>query len=357
MEHNRLCIAFPRWISAAVSTLKQVAEKAGVSVSVASRSLNGHAKTYRISDATVSRVKEAADKLDFRPSQTARSLRLKKTGLVGVVVPDLSNPFFASISQSIALSAEAEGYSVIVADSREETEHEIRLLQQLEDRQVEALVVCPVGTQSTHLQQINEGGTPVVLADRTFPECDLVQVTSEHRAGAVKATRLLTAKGHRVIGVLQGLPGTLPNDQRLSGHAEALKESGVVLDQSLIRGNNFTEASGFDSAKKLLTDRPDITALFAFSTPNAMGALRAANESGRHVPQDLSIVGFDDSPYADLMNVPLTTVCQDVDKIGQIAADLALRAVGSSKGRKRKTRHDVKTRVIVRNSISSVRDS
>jgi len=340
-----------------VSTLKQVAEKAGVSVSVASRSLNGHAKTYRISDATVSRVKEAADKLDFRPSQTARSLRLKKTGLVGVVVPDLSNPFFASISQSIALSAEAEGYSVIVADSREETEHEIRLLQQLEDRQVEAIVVCPVGTQSAHLLQINEHGTPVVLADRTFPKCDLVQVTSEHRVGAVKATRLLTAKGHRVIGVLQGLPGTLPNDQRLSGHAEALKESGLMLDQSLIKGNNFTEASGFDSAKKLLTDRPDVTALFAFSTPNAMGALRAANESGRQVPQDLSIVGFDDSPYADLMNVPLTTVCQDVDKIGQIAADLALRAVGGSKGKKRKTRHDVKTRVIIRNSISSVRDS
>ncbi|TWU55853.1 LacI family DNA-binding transcriptional regulator [Rubripirellula reticaptiva] len=338
------------------TTLSQVAEQAGVSVSVASRSLNGHAKAYRISDETATRVKEAADMLGFRPSQTARSLRLKKTGLVGVVVPDLSNPFFASISQSIALSAEAEGYSVIVADSREQTEHEIRLLQQLEDRQVEALVVCPVGTESKHLQQINERGTPVVLADRTFPDCELLQVTSEHRVGAVTATRLLTTKGHRVIGVLQGLPGTLPNEQRLSGHAEALAEIGISFDQSLVMGNNFTETSGFESAMQLLADRPDVTALFAFSTPNAMGALRAAIKSERHVPQDLSVVAFDDSPYADLMNVPLTTVCQDVDGIGQLAADLVLRALTNSKGRKRKKRHDIKTQVIIRNSISSVKD-
>lgn len=338
-------------------TLSQVAQKAGVSVSVASRSLNGHAKTYRISDATVSRVKEAADQLGFRPSQTARSLRLKKTGLLGVVVPDLSNPFFASISRSIALAAETEGYSVIVADSRERTEHEIRMLQQLEDRQVEALVVCPVGIKSEHLQQISQRGTPIVLADRTFPDCDLVQVTSEHQSGALKATRLLTAKGHRVIGVLQGLPGTLPNEQRLRGHAEALQEVDVAFAQSLVVGDNFSETSGYDSAKQLLRDRPDLTAIFALSTPNAMGALRAAIELGRRVPQDLSIVGFDDCPYADLMNVPLATVCQDVDRIGQLAADLALVAASGSKSKKSKKQHCVSTRVIVRDSISRLSDS
>ncbi|WP_166820481.1 LacI family DNA-binding transcriptional regulator [Thalassoroseus pseudoceratinae] len=339
------------------TTLSQVAQKAGVSVSVASRSLNGHAKAYRISDATVSRVKAAADQLGFRPSQTARSLRLQKTGLVGVVVPDLSNPFFASISRSIALSAETEGYSVIVADSREQTDHEIRMLHQLESRQVEALVVCPVGTESGHLQNISERGTPVVLADRTFPNCDLVQVTSDHHSGALKATRLLTAKGHRVIGVLQGLPGTLPNEQRLQGHMTALEEVGVAFDESLVVGDNFTETSGFDSTKTLLMDRPDVSAIFAFSTPNAMGALRAATELGRRVPDDLSIVGFDDCPFADLMNVPLTTVCQDVNRIGQLAADLALTAAAGSNRQKLKKRHSIKTRVIVRNSISPLRNS
>ncbi|WP_237607595.1 LacI family DNA-binding transcriptional regulator [Roseimaritima sediminicola] len=333
-----------------------MAERAGVSVSVASRSLNGHAKAYRISEATVLRVKAAADQLGFRPSHTARSLRLKKTGLVGVVVPDLANAFFASISRTIALAAEAEGYSVIVADSREQTEHEVRLLHQLEARQVEAFVVCPVGSEDAHLRQIDGRGTPVVLADRTFPDCGLLQVTSQHRRGARQATELLTAKGHRLIGVLQGLPGTLPNDQRLCGHAEALAKVGISMDHSLVAGDNFTEASGYVSAKRLLAERPDLTALFAFSTPNAMGALRAAAEAGRSVPEDLSLVTFDDCPYADLMRVPLSTVCQDVERIGQLAAELALRAVTGSARKKTQCRHDVETRVIVRDSISSVRN-
>jgi len=335
------------------ATLKRVAENAGVSVSVASRALNGQAKTYRISAATEKRVRESAEVLGFRPSQTARSLRTKKTGLVGVVVPDLANPFFASISRAIALAVEADDYSVIVADSREQTEHEIRLLRQLEDRQVETLVVCPVGTLFKHLQSIRQRGTPIVLVDRTFPDCDLPQVTSEHRVGTIKATQLFTKFGHRVIGVLQGLPGTFPNDQRLLGHAEVLREFGITPDATLIAGNNFTEASGYHATMNLLSQRTDITGLLALSTPNAMGALRAAKELGRRIPDDLSIVAFDDFPFADLMEVPLTTVCQNVDRIGELAAQLVLKAL-DPKSSSRKTRFDVKVRVIKRNSLAKV---
>lgn len=332
-------------------TLKEIAQIAGVSVSVASRALNGHAKAYRISEQTAKRVRDCADELGFRPSQTARSFRLKKTGLIGVVVPDLANPFFASIARSVTLAAEADDFSVIVADSREETDHEIRLLGQLQSRKVEGLVVCPVGLDRGHLQEIHHRGTPLVLADRTFPDCDLVQVTSEHRAGAAKATQLLTKKGHRTIGVLQGLPGTLPNEERLLGHRAVLCETGMTCDESLIAGNNFTEASGYHSAKFLLSTRIDITALFALSTPNAMGALRAAQELGREVPRDLSVVAFDDSPFADLMSVPLTTVCQNVQGIGKHAASMVLKLISSAKPI-RKTRHEVKVRVIHRKSIS-----
>ena len=338
------------------TTLRQVAEKAGVSVSVASRVLNGHSKTYRISEETERRVKCVANELRFRPSQTARSLRTKKTGLIGVVVPDLSNPFFASISRAVTLAVEVDDFSVIVADSREETEHEVRLLKQLEDRQVEALVVCPVGTQSQHLVSIHNRGTPIVLADRTFPDCNLLQVTSQHEIGAVKATRLLTRNGHRVIGVLQGLPGTLPNELRLQGHASAMGDIGISFEKSLVEGNNFSEASGYHSTLKLLSSRDDVTALFALSTPNAMGALRAAKELGRRVPKDLSIVSFDDSPFAELMNVPLTTVCQDAYQIGELVAKLVLSELDPNTSL-RKTKHEVNVRVINRHSICRVNDS
>lgn len=336
-------------------TLSQVAKEAGVSVSVASRSLNGRAKDYRISEATESRVKRVADRLEFRPSQTARALRSQRTGLIGVVVPDLSNPFFASISRSVALQMEPGGYSVIVADSREETQHEKRLLKQLESRQVEALVVCPVGTESEHLIQIYQRGTPLVLADRTFPDCDLLQVTSEHWVGAAKATRLLIQKGHRTIGVLQGLPRTLPNEQRLLGHASVLQEFGLAADSSLVAGDNFTEASGYHAAKRLLSQRPDITALFGFSIPNTMGAMRAAIELNRDVPTDLSLIAFDDSPFADLMRIPLTTVRQDVQRVGDLASELVMKELGA-KSAQRKRQHFVKTKIVHRNSITRPRN-
>ncbi len=268
-------------------------------------------------------------------------------------MPDLANPFFASVSRAVTLAAEADGYSVIVGDSREQTAHEVRLLEQLQDRQVEAFVVCPVGQASEHLVAIHDRGTPIVLADRTFPESSLLQVTSEHFHGAEKATRLLVDNGHRVIGILQGLPDTLPNEQRLKGHMSTLKKSGIDYDASLISGDNFTEQSGYEATLNLLNSRPDITALFAVSTPNAMGALRAAKELGRTVPNNLSIVTFDDSPFADLMRVPLTTVCQDVEQLGQLAASLVMKAI-DPKNRKRKTQHEIKTRIAKRDSISRV---
>ena len=266
-------------------TLRKVAEAAGVSVSVASRALNGPAKSYRISQGTEGRVKHTARQLGFRPSQPARALRLQKTGLIGVVVPDLANPFFASISRAVTLAAESEDYCVIMGDSRKDTRHEIRLLKQLQDRQVEALVVCPVGQQYRRLLEIQQHGTPIVLADRTFPHVELTQVTSQHQRGAEKAMRLLTSHGHRVIGVLQGLPGPLPNTRRLQGHRAGLKRAGIAIDRTLIAGQNFTESSGYQATRALLTQRPDITALFALSTPNAMGGLRAAQEMGARVPK------------------------------------------------------------------------
>lgn len=335
-------------------TLKEVAGAAGVSVSVASRSLSGQAQTYRIHKDTEARVKLAAEKLGFRPSHVARSLQSQKTGLIGIVVPELTNPFFAYIARSITLAAEQLGLSVIVADSREETEHELRLVKQLEDRQVEALVVCPVGRSSTHLLEVQDRGTPMVLVDRTFPDEPVMQVTSAHHAGALKATQFLINMSHRVIGVLQGLPGTLPNQQRLDAYRHAVRAAGITCDETLIAGDNFSEQSGYQSARQLLEMRSDITALFAFSTPNAMGGMRAAMELGVSVPDDLSFIAFDDSPYANLMQVPLTTVCQDVETLGNKAASLVIAALSKTKSRWRKTYYEVPARLIRRNSVKKV---
>ncbi|MEM9586725.1 MAG: LacI family DNA-binding transcriptional regulator, partial [Planctomycetota bacterium] len=329
-----------------------VAEAAGVSVSTASRALAGKAKAYRISDRTAANIQTVADSLGYRPSYLARSLRLRRSGLIGVVVPDVANPFFAAIAREITLLVEASGYSVLLADSRDDTAIEKRLAQQLADRQVEGLIVCPVGLEPEHLLAIQSSGIPLVLVDRVFPGHDLVTVTSRHRSGAEASAKLLMAKGHRTIGVLQGIPGTLPNEERLAGLRSVLADHGHALEPELIAGENFTEKSGYEAAKELLSTRSDITALFAISTPNALGGLRAARELGWSIPDRLSLVAFDDHPFGDFMAVPLTTVSQDVRALGTTAAEILMTHL-ETKSRPDQSEHLIDTSLTLRQSIDA----
>ncbi len=184
-------------------TLAEVAEAAGVSVSTASRALNGRAKAYRISQKTIDHVKEHALRLGFQPSLLAKSLQSKRSGLIGVIVPDVSNPFFASIAREVTLQAETSGYSVLLADSRETTEVEAKLLSELRSRRVEGIVVCPVGDESQHLSIADEAGTPLVLVDRCFLETSLTSVTSDNTGGAKLGIQELVKKGHKARHISQ----------------------------------------------------------------------------------------------------------------------------------------------------------
>ena len=332
-------------------TLHHVADAAGVSVSTASRALNGRAKAYRISEKTVVAVQKQADRLGFQPSLLARSLQSQRSGLIGVIVPDVSNPFFSAIAREVTIQAEEIGFSVLLADSRETTSVEIKLFDELRSRRVEAFVVCPVGTDSEHLSKADKAGTPIVLVDRCFPKTSLTGVTSDNVLGTQQGLQQLLKQGHTEIGCLQGLPGTFPNEQRLSTIRSTLKDAGLPFTASQIAGDNFTEQSGYESAMHLLSSRPDITALFALSTPNAFGALRAAEEIGRTVPNNLSIITFDDSPFAEFMRVPLSTVSQDVERLGRTAAQIITKQLQTGK-KPRKRTHTIPVKLIPRHSIS-----
>lgn len=335
------------------STLSDVAREANVSVSTASRVLNGLAEKYRISQSTAQLVRQSAEKLGFRPSQVARSLRLKRTGLVGIVVPDLANTFFSSIARSVTVSAEADGFSAILADSGGLVEKEKQLIDQLVARSVEALVVCPIGLNFEHLERVHQQGIPLVVVDRCKASSSMTQVTSDHIAGTRLAMNLLLENGHRQIGVLQGIAGTLPCDQRLQGVQESLSEVGVAFDSSMVAGDQFTYESGYQSALELLTTYPKITALFAMSTPNAFGAYQAAIELGLRVPDDISLVCFDDVAFADFMQVPLTTVSQDVPELGRLAASLVTGQLVNGKV-PTQTMHKLPVTLLTRASVGKV---
>lgn len=334
-------------------TLKAIAAHLGVSVTTVSRSLSGQGARYRISERTQGAVRRLARRLDFSPNPLARGLRLKKTATIGLIIPDVSNPFFARIAHCVTIAARDHHHSVLLADSQEQTRLEIDSIDALLRRQVDGLILCPVGIADAHLRSLVRGPVPVILVDRHFPRLALPSVTSDNLGGARAATSHLLAAGHRRIGVLQGLPETSTNRDRLTGYRSALAARGVRTDPRLVAGDTFLEDSGYRAARRLLRAKPRPTALFALGNLIALGALRAIAEAGLRIPGDISLVAFDDHPYANHLAPPVATVAQDADALGRIAAGALFSRV-RAQSLNSSQRHVVPTRLVSRGSVQTV---
>jgi LacI family transcriptional regulator len=335
-------------------TLKRIAEQLGISVTTVSRSLSGEARRYRIGRETEQAVRELAESLGFTPNQLARGLRLKKTATIGLVIPDVSNPFFAGIARQIAIGARDDRYSVIVCDSQENDDLEIESLELLRARGVEGIVLCPVGRSAKHLAKFESGELPIVLADRYFPGLQLPYVVSDNHAGAKEATDYLIQNGHQRIACLQGLPETSPNDDRLRGYRDAMAAHQIPVDEALIVGDGFGEQNGYIAAKSLLSAAGDFTAILAFSNLISLGAIHALTEAGLRIPDDTSIISFDDQPYSAFLAAPMTTVAQRSSEMGTIAVRMLFDRIQSSE---RMTPQGVMlpTSLVARGSVQNLR--
>ncbi len=303
-------------------TLKLLADELGLSTCTVSRVLNGKGQQYRIAKRTQKRVVEHARQRGFSPNLVARGLRMKKTHTVGLVLPDLSNPFFAKIARSVAEETHKNKYTLEVCDSQDSTDLEIDALRLLRDRQVDGLILGPVGNESEHLVSLTSGSQPVILVDRYFSDLKLPYVTSDNFGAGEMATRHLLRYGHRKIACAQGLPNTVTNVRRLEGFRHAMRAHKARIVKKMIIGNAFTRESGYQATRMLLEQNCDFTALLAFSNQIALGALRALSEAGVEVPQDVSLVAFDSIEGVEFFATPLTTVAQPVREIGARAASM-----------------------------------
>ncbi len=303
-------------------TLKHIAKELGVSATTVSRVLSGKARQFRIGRETEAAVQRLAAEMNFRPNRVARGLRLNRTESIGLVIPDVSNPFFAGIAKEVALGARDCGYSVIICDSQESEEREIESLELLRERGAEGVVLCPVGRSAEHLSTFAGKHWPMVLADRYFPGLPLPYVVSDNHAGAREAVDYLIDNGHNRIACVQGSRGTSPNEDRLQGYREALTAKQIEVDETLVVGDGFGEQNGYISTKLLLKSAPDITAIFAMSNLISLGVLRAIAEEGLRVPEDISVVSFDDQPYSAYLASPMTAVALRCSEMGRIAVKL-----------------------------------
>ncbi|MCF8266340.1 MAG: LacI family transcriptional regulator, partial [Melioribacteraceae bacterium] len=287
-------------------TLKNIAEKTGCSVSTISRVLNKKGKQFRISKETQELILRTAEELDYKPNELARGLRLKKSNTIGLLVPDISNPFFAHVTHIIQQYAYSEGYTLIVCNTNEDISLEIDHIDLLRRKGVDGFIILPVGTESAHIKELANRNFPFVLMDRIFENLDSNAVVVDNQKGSYQAVKHLIDNGHTRIAIIQGLKKTSTNSARLKGYSEALREANIELDDRLIVGNDFRRENGYIETKLLLKRKDPPTAIFSTGDLITLGILEAMSEESKSIPKDISLVSFDDIDYAPFLVAPLT---------------------------------------------------
>ena len=301
-------------------TIRHVAMRAGVAVGTVSHYLN---RSAPVADGTARRIQRTIDRLGYRPDLGARSLRVRRTQSVGLVLPNISNPFYSEVARVIEHALWERGFQTLLCDSSGEPERERAHLDGLESRRVDGiLLIRSSGRAAARAEPDQRGGVPVVYVDRAV--AGRHSVTSDNRMGGELAARHLAELGHRRIGVLAGEKAVLNVQQRLQGFRGELDRHGLALaDDAAINGPQALEL-GYEVERLVLLD-PRPTAVFATNDIVAIGAWRRLLELGLRIPQDVSLVGFDDIEMSRLLFPPLTTVSQDKSAMGEQAAALLLR--------------------------------
>ncbi len=331
-----------------VATIVDVAKAAGVSATTVSHVING---TRFVSEATVDRVRAAMAELNYRPNVIARSLRTRETRTVGLVVSDVTNPFFTSIVRTIEDEMLKVGYNIMLCDTDEKPEREETYLNLLVGKRVDGLIVAPSSGNADLLNDAIQQGTPIVLLDRYIQGVSADVVLSDNGEGAFDAVKYLAGLGHRRIGIVAGRLEVSTGADRLEGYERALSDHGIPVNQELVAIADFKRETAHEKARHMLSLERRPTALFVCNNVMTAGVMAAIRELRLRVPEDISVVGFDDSDWAALMNPSLTVVAQGIDELGQRAADLLLRRI--SRGPvKNPRRIMVKPRLIVRDSCA-----
>ncbi len=297
--------------------IKDIAKKTGLSITTVSRVLNGKAKQYRIGEKSQQIVEEAAKELNYIPNHFAANLRSGKSNTLGLILPSLDNPFFARVASLINIEVRAYGYALFIADSNENIETEKIELQQFASRNIEGLIIVPCSNEVRHIEQINNQGLPLILLDRYFENSDIPFVATDNYKGAVMATKHLIKNGHSSIACIQGVKKSTPNKLRVKGFQDVLKEA--EIEDIRVVGDDFSVQNGFLETKLILQWEERPTAIFTLSNTIAMGCLKALKEESVRVPEDISIITFDDHPYLDFLATPITCIAQPIEHICKIA--------------------------------------
>jgi LacI family transcriptional regulator len=302
-------------------TIHDVAREAGVSTTTASRALNNKGE---LRAETRERILTVAQRLQFVPNSLAQALVVGKTQTLGVLITDNTSPVYAELLRGIEEVANETGRGLLFGNSADSQEQALSWLATVNAKHVDGILLTPVQTDRRDIEQLRRCGTPFVLLLRYFADLPTDYVIVDNVEAGYLVTDHLLGRGHLRIGHLGGPTQVSTAQDRLAGYRRALRERGVPVDEGLIASAPFTIAGGFEAARCLL-DRPDRpTAIFASTDLQAMGAFKAARQSGLRVPDDLALSGGDDIEFAEFFEVPLTSFHSPAREIGRQSARLLI---------------------------------
>lgn len=316
-------------------TIRDVAGKSGFSITTVSMVLSPGPAAERISPKTRTHIWKVARKLGYRPNLFARSLRSQRSHTIGVIVFDITDAYCTQILRGIENHLRPEGYFPIVADLQNDREQFRLCVDMLLGRRVEGLIAIanPVHLNIDVLAEVAERNSPTLVIGRELQGSPVSSIVVDNEAGTRLAVQHLYRLGHRRIGFIRGPKILVDSVQRWRGIESFAKEVGLKIDPRRvleIKGQNSTYAEGVDLTEELLQRSSDITAIVAFDDLTACAAIRALTKSGRSVPNDCSVVGFDDIPTAEFYNPPLTTIRQQLEMQGSLGAEIVQNLIKAS---------------------------
>lgn len=335
------------------TNITDIAEKSGYSITTVSRVLNGKSDKYRISISTQKKIESTAKELNYIPNEFARNLRTGKSQTIALVVPSLKNPFFSEIASAINLEARKSQYITLIGDSDDDILIEKDEVKQLSSRNIDGMIIVPCGNEYDHLLNLKESGTPVICIDRYFKNQEISYVTSDNYDGAYTATQYLIGQGHTNIACIQGVEYSLPNVERVKGFKDAMNDNRLTTYS--VSGDDFSEQNGYLETKLLLQNSKRPTAIFGLSNTISMGALRALKEENILIPDEISLLTFDDNPYLDYIEPPLTRISQPIEDICKIAVKLLISRINEKELISKRVL--LKTRLIVKDSVRNMNNT
>lgn len=331
------------------ATIKDIANRTGLGLATISSYLNGG----NVREKNRQKIEAAIKELNFEVNEVARGLKTNRTHTIGVVIPELNNIFCTEIITGMEDILRKKGYATIVCDCRTDKKLEREAVEFLYRKRVDGIINMPVDSTGAHLKQFEIAKKPIVIIDRKLPQIACDSVLVDNRDAAKKAVDILINNGHRHIGLITGPEEIYTAKERYNGYETALSEAGIQIDPGLVVHSDYTIRGAVSGVEKLLDEHPEVTALFAANYEMTMGTMIVLNERGISIPEQMSVIGFDNREFARALHPTLTIITQPTEAIAAQVAETILDRLEQGEQTAPKELY-LKTEVMVGKSVKNI---